>query len=82
MNICHKKCAQYKNFVYYSQGSTGEPKITLTCLISETIRKFNYPNSQGLSFCEQSWTFGIGLLCKANLVQEEFCTSDWLNPCC
>ena len=32
-NICYKKCPQYKTLrVYFSQGSTREPKITLTCL--------------------------------------------------
>ena len=27
------KCPHTKHFVYYSQGGTREPKLTLTCLI-------------------------------------------------
>ena len=31
------KCPHTKHFVYYSQGGTREPKLTLTCLIKDGV---------------------------------------------
>ena len=47
-NICYKKCPQYKTLcVYFSQGSTREPKIALTCLVNGGIRKLDHLHPQG-----------------------------------
>ena len=76
-----KKMSSIKTFcVYYSQGVTSKPKITLTCLINRVIMNLITLIPRIFFFVDEGKHMILALLCKANIEHRETCSSDSLKP--